>query len=129
MIRLRTLANPQTAGRLAKVVGALTAVRVSQITSIDALMRMTSSFVHSEASINLFKNLVGLSNFDDRMKCLITFDLPASGGVEVSIVVTDGSVVAVDGESAAKYLKSMQEAAGRAVIREPRCGGGNRSAY
>ncbi len=118
------LANPKTAGALATLIRALVQVRGSQIKSLDSLMQLTSRFAHNEGTINLFKNLVGLSNFDDRMKCLITFDLPASGGVEVSIVYTDGSVVAVDGPSAGKYLQSLQS-----QPHEPRYGGGNRPAY
>ncbi|HEX2891121.1 hypothetical protein [Vineibacter terrae] len=121
------LANPKTAGALAKLIRALTQVRTSQIKSLDSLMQLTSGFVHNEGMINLFKNLVGLSNFDDRTKCLITFDLPASGGLEVSIVYTDGSVVAVDGPSAAKYIGSLQLESYQP--REPRYGSGNRPAY
>ena len=74
-------------------------------------MQVTSRFVHSEGAINLFKNVIGLSSFDDTTRTLVTFDVPmASGGLELSIFKTSGKIVAVDMASTQKYLEELTSA-------------------
>ncbi len=102
-LKAARLANPETAKGFMK----LARLRVPMPRNISGLMSISAEVVHSENALNLFKNLIGLSNFDDRMRCVVTFDLPISGGLEISVVTTDGKVVAVDPISAQRYLTEL----------------------
>lgn len=107
LLKAARFANPQTATRIMRMLSVLAQVRTSELRTVAGLMQVTSRFVHNEAAINLFKNVIGLSSFDDTTRCLVTFDLPISGGLELSIFSSQGKIIAADYASAEKYLKSF----------------------